>query len=118
MNQAWKSFQAYGTKKEAEIKVGMANGRTQGPNAAVAGVILLLLISGQLIRGAEAGPATCAGCMAGVSTVCAPLMAAGGACFSVAAFPPLLCGCLLASGSGVCLYTVILCTAVCLAPTA
>ena len=67
--------------------------------------------------GANASVIGCAPCVTWAGQFCTGLIAAGGACASVALFPPLLCACLLASGGLICAGAAGTCAVICLAPT-
>ena len=109
LRKRWNEF----AKKQTELVMA----RHSNARINLTRVVILLLILSYGIPKAAAGPAACAPCMGTATTFCAPLIAAGGACFSVAAFPPLLCACLLASGTGLCAWAIGACVPVCLAPT-
>src|SRR6218665_3350580 len=77
-------------------------------------VILLVITSG--IPKAESSAALCGPCLSGAGQICSSLFTAGGICYSVAAFPPALCVCLLANGGILCAISIGICVSVCLAP--
>lgn len=79
-------------------------------------VVTLLIISFGLPKGGTSFIA-CSPCVTWAAKFCGGLIAAGGACASVAAFPPLLCACLLSAGGIMCAGAAVTCTAVCLYPS-
>lgn len=109
-----KWFREYGIRQSEVVKARTAH---MTPSVRLVQVIILLIIITSQIPRSQAGPGACAACMAAATSFCAPLIVAGGQCFSVAAIPPLLCACLLAAGTGLCVWSVGACVPICLAPT-
>lgn len=88
------------------------------PNARIkqlAYVFILLVIASGIPK-AEGSPALCSPCLFGTGKICSALLTAGGICYSVAAFPPALCTCLLLYGGILCASSIIVCVGVCVAP--
>src|SRR6218665_727404 len=89
------------------------------PNARsklMAYVVILLVISSRIPQ-AESGLIACGACVNMAAGFCVNAVATGGTCAAVAAFPPLLCSCLLTMGGGACVLAAGSCVALCLAPT-
>ncbi len=108
VKKAWMNY----VKSASEAAARDPNGRVK-----VAAWLLLLLLVGYSVPRAQASALACGPCMSWAAPFCAKLVAAGGACAAVAAFPPALCSCLLLAGGLGCVAAVGTCVAVCLAPT-
>ncbi len=109
IKSAWLNFVHRQTEKTSRDP--MARAKVMG------WVVALLIISFGLPKG-ESSFIACGPCVTWAAQFCGGLIAAGGACASVIAFPPLLCACLLSAGGLACAGAAVTCTAVCLAPTA
>jgi hypothetical protein len=76
-------------------------------------MITILVIICYNLPKTEATGLTCGPCVTWAAQFCTGLIVAGGACASVALFPPALCACLLAAGGAGCAAAATTCAVIC-----